>query len=275
MYRLLTGALALLVAAPALFGLDTPAEEFKAIEKEYQEARTAYIQALRAAKTPEEQKKVFEEKSVKPDKYAERCLQLVEKNPKDPVAIDALLWVINNANAVLLPLNGKRETPPPDKTPRQRALEILTRDYITSDKLVPLAERLGSGSDADGLKILQQLMEKNPHHDVQGVTLMSLGLRLKNEAMRARRMKQDEKQCAQMEKDAEQFFERVAKDFADVKHSRRGTLGKLVEPELFELRHLSIGKSAPDIEADDLDGKAFKLSDYRGKVVMLDFWGHW
>ena len=24
-----------------------------------------------------------------------------------------------------------------------------------------------------------------------------------------------------------------------------------------------------------LDGQKFKLSDYRGKVVVLDFWGHW
>jgi hypothetical protein len=22
-------------------------------------------------------------------------------------------------------------------------------------------------------------------------------------------------------------------------------------------------------------GRKFKLSDYRGKVVLLDFWGHW
>ncbi len=44
---------------------------------------------------------------------------------------------------------------------------------------------------------------------------------------------------------------------------------------LFELRNLSVGKTAPDIEGDDLDGKPFKLSDYRGKVVVLDFWGNW
>ena len=38
---------------------------------------------------------------------------------------------------------------------------------------------------------------------------------------------------------------------------------------------LAVGKAAPDIEAEDLDGVNFKLSDYRGKVVVIDFWGDW
>ena len=37
----------------------------------------------------------------------------------------------------------------------------------------------------------------------------------------------------------------------------------------------AIGELAPEIEGMDLDGVAFKLSDYRGKVVMLDFYGDW
>jgi cytochrome oxidase Cu insertion factor (SCO1/SenC/PrrC family) len=37
----------------------------------------------------------------------------------------------------------------------------------------------------------------------------------------------------------------------------------------------AIGEAAPEIEGEDIDGKPFKLSDYRGKVVMLDFWGNW
>ena len=39
--------------------------------------------------------------------------------------------------------------------------------------------------------------------------------------------------------------------------------------------HLQIGKVAPEIEGDDINGVKFKLSDYRGKVVVLDFWGDW
>jgi len=35
------------------------------------------------------------------------------------------------------------------------------------------------------------------------------------------------------------------------------------------------GRAAPDFAAIDQNGKALKLSDYRGKVVVLDFWEHW
>jgi len=45
--------------------------------------------------------------------------------------------------------------------------------------------------------------------------------------------------------------------------------------ELFAIRNLSVGKTAPEIVGTDLDGVEFKLSDYRGKVVFLDFWGDW
>jgi cytochrome oxidase Cu insertion factor (SCO1/SenC/PrrC family) len=38
---------------------------------------------------------------------------------------------------------------------------------------------------------------------------------------------------------------------------------------------LRIGKVAPEISGVDVDGRKFKLSDYRGKVVVLDFWGDW
>jgi hypothetical protein len=36
-----------------------------------------------------------------------------------------------------------------------------------------------------------------------------------------------------------------------------------------------VGQMVPEIEGEDLDGQHFKLSDYRGKVVVLDFWGNW
>ena len=37
----------------------------------------------------------------------------------------------------------------------------------------------------------------------------------------------------------------------------------------------AVGQLAPEIEGVDLEGTDFKLSDYRGKVVLLDFYGDW
>jgi peroxiredoxin len=34
-----------------------------------------------------------------------------------------------------------------------------------------------------------------------------------------------------------------------------------------------VGSPAPDTEGKDVDGKPFSLNDYRGKVVLLSFWG--
>lgn len=45
---------------------------------------------------------------------------------------------------------------------------------------------------------------------------------------------------------------------------------------VIELREkFGVGATAPDIVGTDLDGVEFKLSDYKGKIVFLDFWGDW
>ena len=48
-----------------------------------------------------------------------------------------------------------------------------------------------------------------------------------------------------------------------------------LDPDRYKDNYLAVGKLAPDFTSEDVDGTEFKLSDYRGKVVMLDFWGFW
>ena len=36
-----------------------------------------------------------------------------------------------------------------------------------------------------------------------------------------------------------------------------------------------VGSEAPDFSGKTIDGKDIKLSDYKGKVVLIDFWASW
>ena len=69
----------------------------------------------------------------------------------------------------------------------------------------------------------------------------------------------------------------AANEFADVKLSPRArqTVGTFATTHLAGLRELTAGKPAPEIEGEDIGGKRFKLSEYRGKVVLLVFWASW
>ena len=39
--------------------------------------------------------------------------------------------------------------------------------------------------------------------------------------------------------------------------------------------HLTQSSLAPDFTLESLDGKTMKLSDFRGKAVLLNFWATW
>ena len=52
-------------------------------------------------------------------------------------------------------------------------------------------------------------------------------------------------------------------------------LKDLVAPLLRDAKSLEVGRLAQEIEGKDAKGQAFRLSDYRGKTVLLDFWVDW
>ena len=70
-------------------------------------------------------------------------------------------------------------------------------------------------------------------------------------------------------KDAKKLFGRMSMDFA-------GTVAaQAAEPFLFEMEHLQVGKKAPEVLGTQPDGTEIRLSQFKGQVVVLDFWGNW
>jgi hypothetical protein len=268
MCRTVGGVLILLLALPAARASDkskdrplTPQEQYKALLKEHDDAMKAYQDAFQKATTAEEKRKVREEMYPRPEKLAPRFLELAEKNPKAAVAVEALTWIVTNV----------RGGPGGEDNPRAKAIAIL-KEHVQSDKIGPVCQSLAKGADKEAEDLLRAILEKNTHKSVQGLACLSLAELLKG---RAEEMPESQAEEAEkLRKESEELFERAGAKYGSVKLGS-GTVGATAKTELFELRFLSVGKEAPDIVGLDADGKKFKLSDYRGKVVLLDFWGNW
>jgi hypothetical protein len=291
MDRIVGGTLVLVLGmsvAAAEEGQDkpaTPAEQHKALVKAFYEM--THVFSFKAKTDAERNKAVAHVATL-----SLRCLELAEKNPKDPIALDALVQVISQEvwleHNTTYPGRGKN-------SPQERAIALLTRHHLRSDKLGEACRRISYGFHKECEVFLRAVLDKNPHKEVQAMACLRLAqllnarLRkldlLKERPEMARRyqglfgkdylerlQRQDRVKAG---KEAEAFFERAAKKYGEVKLPYAGTVGETAKVELYEMRYLSVGKLAPEIEGKDPDDKRFKLSDYRGKVVLLYFWSEY
>jgi hypothetical protein len=149
--------------------------------------------------------------------------------------------------------------------PAKRAFEVLLADYVQTADLTPVLGYLGRLVDpAKVEESLRTLIDKSPHKTVQAAAMMQLASKLVDD------------QDAARQKEGRALFDRLIANYADVKMPYgKQTYKDAAEGQLFALDNLQIGKPAPDFEVVDENGAKFKLSDYRGKVVVIDFWGIW
>ena len=261
----------------------TPAEQYRAILKESAEAGQANWKA-----TNDEQRR---RAAARVEPLPLKFLELAEKNPNEPWTLDALTDVITAEYW----LDNYSSHPGWGKDSRQtKAIAILLRDHVKSNKLGETCKRVQFGFRKECETFLRTVLEKNPHRDVQGQACLRLALFLNGRLNRLDLLKDQpdvnrryeglygrnyldtlrRQDRAEAVAEVEAVFERAAEKYGDVKLPFGGTVGDNAKMELFAIRHLAVGKEAADIEGPDPNGVRFKLSDYRGKVVLLYFWQH-
>jgi hypothetical protein len=267
-------------------------QEYSAIFKAY----SSVSGGLRDAKTDAERKAAVERLGA----FASKFVDLAAKHPQDPIALTALrqaVQIVGSTDSGALQAWEMNTSDFPtgcSEGSAERTVALVLRDHVSSDKLGPVIDRMRYAYRLEYEKCLSTVLEKNPHHEVQALACLSLAQFL-HDKLRMLRLVEDRPELlecykivfgkdylpslqrlgqAELTARIEELFERAARQYADVKF-RNGTVGETAKSELHDIRHLDIGKVAPDIEGKDQDGKQFKLSDYRGNVVLLYFWSEY
>jgi hypothetical protein len=274
----------LLGLLPSAAHAATPAEQLQSLAKDFNSEGFA----LRQCKTDEEREQVV----ARVEKLTARLVELAKQNPRQPVAMDALvqvvtqeMWMENNT-----PHLGKEAD-----SPAMQAIATLLRDHLQSEKAGEACRRMSYGFRKECETYLRKVLESSPHHDVRGLACLRLAQFLNARLQRLELLPERpeiarrydglfgaEYMAAIRQKDRgdaiqeiEGIFEQAAGKYADVKLPYGGTIGEKAKSELYEIRNLTVGKPAPDLAGDDQEGRHFKLSDYRGKVVLLYFWSEY
>jgi hypothetical protein len=261
----------------------TPKEQFQAVLDAYQEAQRDFSQAYSKATTKEERSRIFSEKRPKADEYAGRFLAIADAAPDDPAAVDALIWYIR--------LGRPGDT--------SKAMGRLAEKHAADARLARVVSALEYSYSPSAEALLRAVAEKNRDQTARGTATLTLAQWLKRRGELIAMLREDAQRAPQIEQvltsqgydaaglarlkatdsnalagEIESLYERVVKEFGDI-NAGQGTLGERAASELNEIRNLGIGKPCPEIVGEDIDGKPFKLSDYKGKVVVVDFWGDW
>jgi hypothetical protein len=138
------------------------------------------------------------------------------------------------------------------------------------DRIAQMCQALSYSSDSVSETLLREILQIDSRREVQGLAGLTIAQKLK------RRLDMtpttDEATAARVRTEIEKLLRQALEESSDVKLAAGGTVRAKAQLELDDLLHLTVGKVAPEIEGPDQDGNKFKLSDYRGKVVLLDFW---
>jgi thiol-disulfide isomerase/thioredoxin len=195
-------------------------------------------------------------------KAADDLKELIKRHPDDPAVVDGILILVGDMRWTL------------DEVLKGLALRS-TKDARMGQLCFHLRYR---GGEDWAEEIVKAVAESNPSREVRGQAVFCQGFQCYEAAFPYGRSIPEEVRDPLVER-ARGFFTEVAAKYADVKTpDGKSTVGLKATHELKRLDNLpnlKVGGIAPEIAGEDLEGKPLKLSDHRGKVVMLVFWGSW
>jgi RNA polymerase sigma factor (sigma-70 family) len=237
---------------PARESPPTPAERLARLKAEYEAEANA---ATEDVKDPKSGKVVSRQmREIPADRYLPRLLELGRVDD-EATAVGALSLAL-----VAWPTSQAAD----------EAFDLLLKRFAGSPRLAEFVREYQRHWHAGKEKRLERIVAEAKDRTAVGLALLQLAESSDPNAVRILGEKPDQED-ARREK-ALALYRRVVSDFPAIEDGRPADLARRCVTRLQQLR---AGLAAPSLAGQDLDGKRMTLADFKGKVVVLDFWGSW
>ncbi len=230
---------------------------FEEINKKMSEAQEAYYKPLTEAREKGLSDKEMEKIELDPELdpvmvVGPEMLKTIDKY----AGTDAALGACDQ----MLALAGRSESA---GWMAEKVMSALKAHYLKNEKLVDVLRYSHYCSEAMApamCDFLSVVVSESPHREVQAAGCYSLAkIKGKKEETRSEGLA---------------LLKKVQDEYGDVSYGRSVYADK-VKGDLFEMKNLQVGCVAPEIIGKEISGKLMQLSSFRGKVILLDFWGDW
>ena len=250
------------------------------LKTEYEKAMADLGERLATAKTEKARTLLQEERRKFTNQAAAELLDLARKFAGSQSAVEAFEWILKIAPETLI---------------AEQAIELAHKDDVETKNIGNFCTSATYSIHVNATeRLLRSVLEKSPHHADKGAACIGLADFLRHKANLIRRAKaplartgeplggelwyggNEAPPCRRSGKAGGRGGETIRTGAQGI-HRHCPTAvsappGDRAKSSLFELRNLALGKTAPGIEGKEIDGTPLKLSDYRGKVVVLTFW---
>lgn len=194
--------------------------------------------------------------------YRDKFLSLARENASDWAGLQAMVYAAQSCD-------GEE-----DADALQEICDLALKHQKEQQHLKALVQAIARTQSGTARDFCRKVAETSPHEIVRMSACFRLGVNLLQwlqypdsiELAKVQGFRDElEQLCTQLESSAKELSDEVAKQqgLALAIGLRR------------KLQEITLGLPAPEIDGVDAEGANFKLSDYRGKVVLLDFFADW
>ena len=252
--RRLSIVVGLLFAGPAMAA---PADAQR-IEKKWQAVVDGWSLEVRVATTPADRAKAW---AARPDviPFAKQMWEVIGPALDEEWVLEPAAWFLR-VTAGVLTTQADGSTSPVFTKETDAIRKAVESRHLKSLKLIPMCMALAAIQDPRALSLLEKIQTKHPDKKIQGVAALGAAMILKTIG-----------DDPELSRKRLTYLRQAIIQSSDVDLGGT-TVAKLAEDELYIIRFLSKGRIAPDLSGTDSASRPIKLTDFKGKVIVLLFW---